>query len=150
MTETERIADQLTRAIEGNAWHGPALMELLEDVNAQKASSKKIEGAHSIWEIVNHIILDMNFVTRRVQGEVVNITPQDDWTKIKDFSEQAWQNTIEKLKATSSKLKNIILDFPSVKLDDKIKESEQTYYLNLHGTIQHILYHAGQIAILKK
>ncbi len=150
MKETERIADQLTRSIEGNAWHGPALMELLEGVNAEKASSKKIEDAHSIWEIVNHIILDMNFVIRRVHGEVVNITPQDDWIEIKDFSEQAWQNTIEKLKSTSSKIKNLVLDFPSEKLDDNIKESEQTYYLNLHGTIQHIIYHAGQIAILKK
>ncbi len=150
MTETERIADQLTRAIEGNAWHGPALMELLEDVNSEKASSKKIEGAHSIWEIVNHVIVWMDVVAKRVKGEVVEITPEEDWAEIKDFSEQAWQNIIEKLKATSSKLKNIILDFPSKKLDDNIKESEQTYYLNLHGTIQHIIYHAGQIAILKK
>ena len=150
MKETERIADQFTRSIEGNAWHGPSLMELLGGVNAEKASSKNIEDAHSIWEITNHIILDMNVVAKRIKGEVVSVTLEEDWVEIKDFSENAWQNTLEKLRITSTKLKNIILDLPSEKLDDNIKEKEQTYYFVLHGVIQHNLYHAGQIAILKK
>ena len=98
MKETERIANQLTRSIEGNAWHGPSLMELLEDVNAEKAALKKIEDAHSIWEIVNHIIVWMNVVAKRVKGEIVNVTPEEDWANVNEFSEQAWQNTIEKLK----------------------------------------------------
>ncbi len=150
MKETERIADQLTRSIEGNAWHGPSLMELLEGVNAEKASSKKIEDAHSIWEIVNHVIVWMDVVAKRVKGEVVEITPEEDWTEIKDFSEQAWQNITENLTASSTKLKNIILDFPSDKLNENINGITQSYYYIIHGTIQHNLYHAGQIAILKK
>ena len=150
MKETERIADQLTRSIEGNAWHGPSLMELLEDVNAEKASSKKIKEAHSIWEIVNHIFVWMDVVARRVKGEVVNVTPEEDWAEIKEFTEQAWQNSLEKLDTTSIKLKNFILDFPIEKLDENINGLSQSYYYIMHGVIQHNLYHAGQIAILKK
>jgi len=34
MTEVERIVDQAQRAFEGDAWHGPSLMAILEGVTA--------------------------------------------------------------------------------------------------------------------
>jgi hypothetical protein len=34
INEVERIADQLRRAVEGEAWHGPALLELIEGMSA--------------------------------------------------------------------------------------------------------------------
>lgn len=37
MNEIERIEDQLRRSIEGAAWHGPALDELLLDLTAEEA-----------------------------------------------------------------------------------------------------------------
>ncbi len=128
MKETERIADQLTRSIEGNAWHGPSLMELLEGMNAEKAASKKIEGAHNIWEIVNHIIVWMDVVAKRVGDEIVNITPEEDWANVNEFSEQAWQKSIENLKRSYINLKNTILNFPAEKLDDNINGMTQSYY----------------------
>ncbi len=33
--EKSRIADQLKRAFEGDAWHGPAVLEVLEGVSAR-------------------------------------------------------------------------------------------------------------------
>jgi uncharacterized damage-inducible protein DinB len=35
-------------------------------------------------------------------------------------------------------------------LDEKLKAKADSAYVTLHGLIQHDLYHAGQIAILKK
>ena len=35
MTETFRLADQIRRAFEGNAWHGDSVLELLAGVNAR-------------------------------------------------------------------------------------------------------------------
>ena len=54
MTEVERIADQLKRSMEGKAWHGPALLEVLEGVTAQQAAAP-VSTAHTIWEIVLHV-----------------------------------------------------------------------------------------------
>jgi hypothetical protein len=36
MTEVERITDQLNRAFVGEAWHGAAVEEILQDVTAQQ------------------------------------------------------------------------------------------------------------------
>jgi hypothetical protein len=41
-SETALLADQLRRAFEGDAWHGPALLELLQDVDAATAAAQAV------------------------------------------------------------------------------------------------------------
>jgi uncharacterized damage-inducible protein DinB len=40
--------------------------------------------------------------------------------------------------------------FPESKLSENAPNRDHTYYVLLQGMVQHDLYHAGQIAILKK
>src|SRR5438270_4731017 len=54
-SESLRIADQLHRAFEGDAWHGPCLRELLSGVTAKQAWTHPLPQGHSIWELVLHI-----------------------------------------------------------------------------------------------
>jgi len=68
MEETKRIADQLQRAFEGEAWHGPSLRELLAEVSAEKAASRPLALAHNIWEIVLHVAAWHGGVKRRLDG----------------------------------------------------------------------------------
>lgn len=39
MTEIERTIDQLQRSFDGRAWHGPPVIALLSDVNADQAAA---------------------------------------------------------------------------------------------------------------
>ncbi len=39
-TEAPLIAEQLRRAFEGDAWHGPAVLELLQDVRCRHGCSQ--------------------------------------------------------------------------------------------------------------
>ena len=48
MKETARIADQLSRAYSGKAWHGPSLRTILKGVTAAQAAQRLVPGAHSI------------------------------------------------------------------------------------------------------
>jgi hypothetical protein len=43
-----------------------------------------------------------------------------------------------------------MLKFPAAKLDRNLGGGDYTFYITMHGAVQHDLYHAGQIAILKK
>jgi hypothetical protein len=54
-TELERLEAQLKRSFEGEAWHGPSVLEALKDVTPQMAGVHHISGAHSIWELVLHL-----------------------------------------------------------------------------------------------
>ncbi len=153
MTESERIADQLRRAVEGEAWHGPSLGEVLDGVTAKQAAATPVAGAHSIWELTLHIGVWANACRRRMAGERVKVKPEEDWQNIPDSSDAAWQHARERSFAELHTLVDAIAKFDDAHLFDQVLNQEgQPYsiWFTLHGIVQHTLYHAGQIALLKK
>lgn len=151
MTEVERIADQLQRAYEGKAWHGPAVREVLAGVTAAQAARRPVPTAHSIWEIVVHIGVWESFVRRRLEGEVITeVQPEEDWPPVTDISEAAWKHTLAQLEEGHMQLRKVIAALPDARLTDTVQGMGYSVYYMLHGVVQHDLYHAGQIALLRK
>ena len=70
MREIERIDEQLQRAFEGEAWPGPALLEVLKGVTAEQAAAKPLATAHSVWEIVLHLTATYHLVIQRLHSQV--------------------------------------------------------------------------------
>ena len=149
-TETARIADQLRRACEGDAWHGPSLRELTQGLGATEAAARPLPGAHTIWEIVHHIAAWEDAVRRRLGEESVSLDGEADWPPVREVSEAAWRATLARLESGNRRLREAIAGFPAERLDEVRPDSGQTYYLLMHGLIQHDIYHAGQIGLLKK
>ncbi len=151
VTEIKRIQDQLQRAYAGEAWHGPDLYKLLADVSADKAAAKPIPGAHSIWVLVLHISAWQRFATSNLKGEPIDkLPPAEDFPTVADTSEVAWQKAKEELASVHQTLEDVIGAFPESRLNEVVPGQRYSFYFLLHGVIQHNLYHAGQIAILKK
>jgi uncharacterized damage-inducible protein DinB len=146
----ERIADQLKRAYEGEAWHGPSLRELLSGVTAKTAARKPLAHAHSIWEIVLHVAAWENAVRRRLEGEALELSQEEDWPPVNDISETAWKNALAVLENGHKQLRETILRLTEGRLSEMTPGKNHSVYFMLHGIIQHDLYHAGQIALLKK
>jgi uncharacterized damage-inducible protein DinB len=153
MTETFRLADQIRRAFEGNAWHGDSLLELLAGVNATTAAAKPIKDAHSIWELLLHIAAWDDAVRRRTGGTAVTVTDEENFPAVKDVSEAAWRQAVESVKQTHNELIKAVAAFPDSRLQEQVPGKTQNYYnfyYMFSGIVQHELYHAGQIALLKK
>lgn len=150
MTEVERIADQLNRVFEGDAWHGPSVREVLKDVSAEKAAKKPIPNAHSIWELVLHIAAWENAVRRRIEGDNVDLTDEEDYPPIRDTSESAWQKAMKMLENGHRALRKVVSGLTDSRLEELIRGRNYSVYYLLHGIIQHDIYHVGQIALLKK
>jgi uncharacterized damage-inducible protein DinB len=150
MKETDRIRDQLDRAFTGNAWHGPSVLEVLENVTASQAATRPIAGAHTIWELVLHIRAWENACRRRLEGDRAELPDEEDWQAFDDTNDEAWQSTLKSLKESHQRLIEAIGKVADARLDEPILEGMPSIYVTLHGAIQHDLYHAGQIAILKK
>jgi len=74
MNESERLADQLTKALNGDAWHGPSWSEALEGITREGALHRPITEAHSIAEIVLHATTWNDLVRRRLLGELPEVT----------------------------------------------------------------------------
>ncbi len=153
MHETDRILDQMDRAFSGDAWHGPSLMSLLEGISAEDASKHAIHGAHSVWELVNHLAAWYAIVLHRLQGESVDVTTERDWPPVWEVSDPAWKRATENLSESRARLRSVVAAMHDDQLnlvDQQTSGANTSRYVVLHGVIQHDLYHAGQIAILKK
>lgn len=153
-TEVERIRDQFRRAFDGEAWHGPSVLSLLDGVTAQQAAAHPIPGAHSIWQLTLHIAAWERACKRRLEGDPAQLNDQEDWQPINDTSEAAWENTKQLLIENHRELMDAIAKVDDARLNDPIIKHGDTpfssIYVTLHGGVQHDLYHAGQIAMLKK
>jgi uncharacterized damage-inducible protein DinB len=155
MPETARIADQLRRAFSGDAWHGDSLLEILEGVAAAQAAARPMKHAHTIWELVLHITAWDSAVRRRLAGESVDLSDEQNFPSVMDPSEGAWRRAVENAKRVHAELVEAVAAFPDQRLSEKVpgKAGEPDwydYYYMLHGVLQHELYHAGQIALLKR
>lgn len=151
LTEVNRLEDQLRRALEGEAWHGPSVLELLAGLSAEQAASHPIAGAHSIWELVLHLGTDYDLVLRRMAGDGNQLTGAEDWPACPAPTEESWQQTVRELQRMNKKLREAVRDFPDERLDDRlVPEVPYTAYTQFIGVTQHNLYHAGQIALLKR
>jgi uncharacterized damage-inducible protein DinB len=154
MSETDRIRDQFQRAFEGEAWHGPSVLALLEGVTAEQAAAHPIPGAHSIWEVMLHIAAWEDACRRRLEGDPAQLSDDENFPPVADTSQSAWETAKAKLIDGHRRLLAAIAATDDSRLDQPIMVSAEipfsTAYVTLHGGVQHSLYHAGQIAILKK
>jgi uncharacterized damage-inducible protein DinB len=151
MSEIRKIRSQIRRAFEGQAWHGPSVKELLADVTAEQAAAHPVAGAHSIWELALHIGAWEKIARLRIKGEEQNTpTDEQDWPPVSETSEQAWRATLEELERGNQALREAVEVLDPAQLDDIIPVHNYSIYFLVHGVVQHSLYHAGQIALLKK
>ena len=153
MSESNRIADQLRRAFDGGAWHGDSLFEILRGVTATQAAARPIKNAHSIWELVLHIAAWDGAVRRRMTGVTVRLSAAKNFPKVADTSEAAWQRALEDVRRVHQELIEAVEKFPEASLAKQVpgkQGAHHNFYYMLQGVVQHELYHAGQIALLKK
>ena len=67
-----------------------------------------------------------------------------------DTSEAAWENALAELERGHRQLRQSISALSDDRLGNIVPGKEDSVYVLLHGIVQHDLYHAGQIALLKK
>jgi uncharacterized damage-inducible protein DinB len=152
-TETARIADQLRRAFDGSAWHGPSLGEVLADVDAATAAAQPLPDVHSIWEQVLHVAAWDQANLRRLGGKKAQPEGLQNFPRAPrsgKASESAWRKAVKETRRAHSALLKAVSALPDSRLSDRVPGKRYDFYFLLHGAVQHKLYHAGQIAILKK
>jgi uncharacterized damage-inducible protein DinB len=157
MSEISRIIDELEREYGGDPWHGSPLVAILDGVTASQANARPVANAHSIWELVLHVTGWKNEVRLRLSGAPAGEPREGDWPDVGEPSDERWHAALERLRRAQRDLLADIQTLPEAKLlaptndpRDKKTGAGDNYYVLLHGAVQHDVYHAGQIALLKK
>ena len=150
MSQIDFIVDQLKRAFDGEAWHGPALMEVLDGIDAKRAASRPVSAAHSIWELVLHVGAWEQVVTRRIQGETLTLTDEQNFGHVGQVNEENWRRAIQTLQKNHSDLIKAVSSLPESRLKERVPGKDYDLLFMLLGTLQHVAYHGGQIALIKR
>ena len=150
MPEIELIADQLKRAFDGEAWHGPALMEILDGIDAKTAAVHPIPKAHSIWELVLHLTTWELVITRRIQGEALMPSDDENFPQVRQPTDAAWREALQNLRSAHTMLIQLVSTMKEVQLNHRVPGKDYDLRFMLTGAVQHAAYHGGQIALLKK
>jgi uncharacterized damage-inducible protein DinB len=163
MSRVTQLAKHLERTVTGPMWHGPALANVLEAVPHDKAAARPIPGAHSIWEIVLHVTTWAQIARERLKGDSTgDPTAERDWPSVpesdpKSGSDPAsdpdlhqWRLAIEQLGFAHRMLAADVRELTDDSLDAMVPGLEYSVWILLHGIVEHGIYHAGQIALLKR
>jgi len=150
MSESERLADQLQRALHGDAWHGPSWKDALEGVMREASFHRAIPEAHTIAEIVMHATTWHDVVRRRLNGETPQVPDAEDWPPGTIRDDAAWSAAVERLFETGDALIATVRAFPATRLHEHRPGLDVTWFDMIAGELQHVTYHAGQVVMLKK
>jgi DinB superfamily len=153
-TECNHIADQLFSTLNGEAWYGDSMQRILDGVTCEQALSHPIPSAHSIWELVLHVDAWCKFAYGAVQGISMPAWPDmsqaQDFPSVIDRDQEAWQQALQSLFANHLILVEAIKGFGDSRLEATVPGRPYRFYRLFQSMTQHAVYHAGQIALLKK
>jgi len=154
-TTGEKLVNELEKVLSGQPWYGLSVYNILGQVTFESAYEKASPTVHSVAEIILHMLSWTEEVMDRMNGMTAATPSSGDWPDTGAPDEQKWQLWIDDLKLANVNLIKVILDFPEEKwqelIDDKrSSEPVTTYEEMVQGAIQHMIYHAGQIAVLVK
>jgi uncharacterized damage-inducible protein DinB len=157
MTEVDRIIDQLQRAFDGDAWYGPSVSDALDGVDARLAMHRPIAEGHTIAEIVRHVTTWTREITRRLRSGVAQDLEEGDWQDVQVTNDDEWMAMLDALDAAQDDLVGQMKGLTDADLErmigdvrDRALGSGISRYVMLHGLVQHHIYHAGQISLLRK
>jgi uncharacterized damage-inducible protein DinB len=153
MTRKEELLDTLRRSFDGDAWHGPAVLDTLSEVREAQALWQPPEGARTIWEIALHIAAWSNEVAQRLEGGKPGEPKEGDYPKPKG----SWPDAIATVRAARDRLVKVVAGLSDDDLNKLIGAEHNaalatgfTYAGSIEGLAQHNAYHAGQMRMVLK
>ncbi len=150
MNLTGQIANLFRDVHYGGNWTSVSLKENLADVTWQQATTK-VYSFNTIASLVYHTNYYVSAVLKALQGEPLNASDKYSFDHPPILSQQDWEKLLNKTWTDAEKFASLIEQLPESKLWETFSDEKYgNYYRNIHGIIEHIHYHLGQIVLIKK
>ena len=147
---TTQIAKHLRDVHFGGNWTSVTLKETLADVTWQQATAK-VHSFNTIALLVYHMNYYISVVMKVLEGEPLNASDKYSFNLSPIQSQEDWENLLDKTWTDAENFALLVEQLPESKLWEDFSENKYgNYYRNLHGIIEHVHYHLGQIVLIKK
>ncbi|RYZ44615.1 MAG: DinB family protein [Chitinophagaceae bacterium] len=150
--EINLYSEQLKDAYEGDPWFGRSVKVLLSEVD-ESIALKKLNGQHSILELVWHMITWREFTIHCIQpspNQNLKSFEELDWRELDHTNRLLWAEGIKRLDETHDELLKALQKADDSILEQIVGERNYNFRKLLAGIIQHDVYHIGQIAYINK
>jgi hypothetical protein len=150
MDTSAQIAKHLRDVYFGGNWTSSNLKAQLADVTWQEAITQ-VYALNTIATLVYHVNYYVSGVSKVLQGGALEIRDRYSFDHPPITSEEDWQKLLEQGWAEAEHFAQLIEQLPADQLSKDFHEQKYgNYYRNLHGIIEHLHYHLGQIVVIKK
>ncbi|MCF8279347.1 MAG: hypothetical protein K9J45_03090 [Bacteroidales bacterium] len=106
---------------------------------------------NTIATLFTHLTYYVSKVSKVLQGEPLNAKDAHSFEHPPIQSQADWEKILTQAWADAEAFASLIEQLPEAGLwEDFTDEKYGNYYRNLHGIIEHIHYHLGQIVVIKK
>jgi len=151
MNEVDRILQQYNATMTGEAWYGDPVWKILEGIDARCAAANILPEVHTIWQLVMHMAFWEDVAIRRFRGPVSSEEEESgNFPDTPAPDEDAWQQTLQRFRTSNDALRTALSRLDPATLDQNTPGRQKSFRWEAVGVIQHHIYHAGQIALLKK
>ena len=150
MTATAQIAKQFRDVHFGGNWTSVDLKQTLAVVTWEQATAR-IHSFNTIAALVYHMNYYVSAVSNVLQGGPLDAHDKFSFDLPMIQSREDWEKLLNKTWRDAENFALLVEQLPESRLEETFLDPKYgTYYRNIHGIIEHIHYHLGQIVLIKK
>ena len=150
MNTPAQIAKHFRDVHFGGNWTTSNLKDNLADVTWEQAATQ-INSFNTIATLVYHTNYYVDAVMKVLQGEPLNAKDVYSFDHPPIVCKEDWEKLLAKTFTDAENFALLVEQLPESKLAETFTDEKYgTYYRNLHGIIEHLHYHLGQIVLIKK
>lgn len=150
MNLTKQIAKHLRDVHFGGNWTSVNLKDNLADMTWKEATTQ-VYSFNTIAALVYHMNYFVSAVSKVLQGGPLDAHDKYSFDLPPILSQEDWGKLLNKTWADAESFAGLIEQLPESKLGETFSDEKYgNYYRNIHGVIEHIHYHLGQIVLIKK
>ncbi|MES2678572.1 MAG: DinB family protein [Bacteroidota bacterium] len=150
MALNKQLAKHFREVHFGGNWTCSNLRENLSDVTWQEATTK-VYDFNTIATLVFHVNYFVEAALKVLQGEPLNAHDKYSFNHPPINSQKDWEQFLSKVWADAEAFARLVEEITENRFwEDFTDKKYGNYYRNISGIIEHMHYHLGQIALIKK
>ncbi|MBK5272002.1 MAG: DinB family protein [Bacteroidia bacterium] len=150
--EIQSIINDLQVVLNGKPWFDRSVYAILDEIDTTLVYKKPNENSHSLMELLYHMLTWAEFTLKSVEKagkEHMNAIEKMDWRLIEPAVHN-WEKGLAEFKSVNEKIIDRLQTIDDSLLEETVDFRKYNFGVLLYGHIQHIIYHLGQIAYVKK
>jgi uncharacterized damage-inducible protein DinB len=150
MNLPQQIAKHFREVHTGGNWTDSNLRDNLAGLDWQQAITQ-VHNLNTIAALVFHMNYYVSAVMKVLQGGPLDASDKFSFQVPLIDCQEDWEKLREKTLNDADTFASLVDQLPEEKLWEDFNGNKYgSYYRNLHGIIEHIHYHLGQVAVIKK